>query len=179
MLITAGLKDEEIRTVPTRIPKSPENRRFAIYASHSKPSRTNIDGCRQILEGLGKLTPEINTSLNSPMQGHILGIGSLVSCKEYTLLPFFMDRQENHLNRPDQFSSPCYGWQMVNVYTFQNPIPFKFNNGAVIWSHIDDQQIMSHIEKNEPEFNWDKPDHYLNESFHPKKQTYQKKLFQL
>jgi hypothetical protein len=177
MLTASGFKDEEIRTVPTRIPKSPENRLFGIYASHSKPSKTNIEYCRQMLEDQGKLTVEIDRSLNMAIQGHILGIGSMITCTMYDYLPTFIKRQNHHLNRSDQFLSPCYGWQIVNVHQFQNPIPHKFATGTVIWGKIDDHQIKQHIEESEPDFNWGKPDWYVNKDYLLTKYTYQQTLF--
>jgi hypothetical protein len=177
MLVASGFKDEEIRTVPTRIPKSPENRLFAIYASHSKPSKINIEYCRQVLEDQEKLTVETDRSLNMALQGHILGIGSMIACTMYDYLPTFMERQNHHLNRPDQFSDPCYGWKIVNVYQFENPIPHKFNIGTVIWGKIHDHLIMQHIKNNEPNFNWNKPNWYINTKYLPTKYTHQQTLF--
>lgn len=126
-LIIEGLKDVEIRTMPTKI-----NEYIAIYASRTKPKQSDLEWLASYLE----LDDYMDYCANPPT-GKIIGTALLFRCEHYEGIIDFSKEINFHLCNPEWYNSKMYGWELANPEPLDKMIDFKFN-GSIVWSNIPD-----------------------------------------
>ena len=137
-LIISGMKDIEVRTMPTKI-----NEYVAIYATRTKPKKDDIAWLKEYGISDSYYYPE---HLKELPLGKIIGTAYLFDCKKYEGQYGFTEDKDFHLNNPDWFNGKMYGWEIANPRAI-NPIEHKFK-GSIVWGSIDRCIVESHINEN-------------------------------
>lgn len=122
-LLLSGKKNIEIRTWNTKF-----RGRFWIHA----PKKIDLQAC-----SLFKVEPKSLTT------GALVGMADLVGVKRYDHYESFEMDRGRHLNLPEWFKEPMYGFVLENILRLEKPVPYK---GALNFFEVA-EQIMFRGEK--------------------------------